>query len=141
MKTNTISLERKIMMQSTPRSTSFSLSMPNLLLRLEGLTVFVAAIAVYAHLGGSALAFIVLLLAPDISAVGYAINPRVGSWCYNAAHVYMLPALLAALGLATGQPTLVELSCIWFAHIGMDRTVGYGLKYATEFKDTHFNRV
>jgi hypothetical protein len=129
------------MMQSNTRPMSFSLSMPNLLLRLEGLTVFAAAIVVYAHLGGSALAFILLLLTPDLSAIGYAINPRVGSRFYNAAHVYMLPALLAAVGLAGGQMTLVELSCIWFAHIGMDRTVGYGLKYATEFKDTHFNRV
>ncbi len=30
---------------------------------------------------------------------------------------------------------------IWFAHIGGDRLLGFGLKYPTEFKDTHLNRV
>jgi hypothetical protein len=27
------------------------------------------------------------------------------------------------------------------AHIGFDRTLGYGLKYPTFFKDTHLQRV
>ena len=30
---------------------------------------------------------------------------------------------------------------IWLAHIGVDRMVGYGLKYPTSSKDTHLNRV
>jgi hypothetical protein len=30
---------------------------------------------------------------------------------------------------------------VWFAHIGMDRLLGYGLKYPTDFKDTHLQRV
>jgi hypothetical protein len=30
---------------------------------------------------------------------------------------------------------------VWFAHIGMDRLMGYGLKYPTDFKDTHLQRV
>lgn len=33
------------------------------------------------------------------------------------------------------------LHLVWIAHIGMDRTMGYGLKYPTQFKDTHFSRV
>jgi Domain of unknown function (DUF4260) len=35
----------------------------------------------------------------------------------------------------------MAVALIWFAHIGMDRTVGYGLKYPTSFKDTHLQRV
>ena len=30
---------------------------------------------------------------------------------------------------------------IWIAHIGFDRMLGFGLKYATGFKDTHLSRV
>jgi hypothetical protein len=56
-------------------------------------------------------------------------------------HTYTLPALLMALALATQWPLGVQLALIWFAHIGMDRTVGYGLKYPTEFKDSHLQRV
>ncbi len=38
-------------------------------------------------------------------------------------------------------PLLLAIGLIWIAHIGMDRMMGYGLKYPTQFKDTHFSRV
>ena len=118
-----------------------SLSMPNLLLRLEGLTVLIAAIVAYAHQGGSIWLFLALLLAPDIAMLAYKINVRIGSIAYNALHFYALPIVLAGVALATSQPTLLLIALIWFAHIGMDRVMGFGLKYPTEFKDTHMQRV
>ena len=121
--------------------TQAALSMPNILLRLEGLVLLVGAVALYAHLGGSAIVFIALLFVPDVSMVGYLRNPRTGSLVYNAVHTYLLPALLAALSLAFNLPVGLQIALIWFAHIGMDRIVGFGLKYPTEFKDTHFQRV
>ncbi|KKB35215.1 hypothetical protein QY97_01956 [Bacillus thermotolerans] len=36
---------------------------------------------------------------------------------------------------------VLAVGLIWSAHIGMDRAIGYGLKYSTHFKDTHLNRV
>jgi hypothetical protein len=30
---------------------------------------------------------------------------------------------------------------IWLAHIGADRGLGYGLKYATAFGDTHLGYI
>ena len=118
-----------------------SLSMPNLLLRLEGLTVLIAAIVAYAHQGGSIWLFLALLLAPDLGALGYLINIRVGSMTYNAVHFYTLPIVLAGAALALNLPTLLLIALIWFAHIGMDRVAGYGLKYPTKFKDTHMQHV
>ena len=35
----------------------------------------------------------------------------------------------------------IQLALIWLTHIGVDRAVGYGLKYPTDFKDTHLQRV
>jgi len=35
----------------------------------------------------------------------------------------------------------LALAFIWLAHIGMDRLFGFGLKYPTDFKDTHLGRV
>jgi hypothetical protein len=35
----------------------------------------------------------------------------------------------------------LQVSLIWLAHIGLDRAVGYGLKYPTAFKETHLQRV
>lgn len=111
------------------------------LLHLEGLVLFVGAIALYAASGGSWLLFVVLLLAPDLGILGYLVNVRVGTLTYNSVHTYLLPAVLVALGVALNAPLATQIGLIWFAHIGMDRTVGYGLKYPTEFKDTHMQHV
>ncbi|MBI1282375.1 MAG: DUF4260 family protein [Anaerolineaceae bacterium] len=115
--------------------------MPNVLLRLEGLTVFIAAIVAYAHQGGSIWLFLALILVPDLSALGYLANVRVGSITYNLIHFYVWPIVLAGAAFAFNQPTLLLIALIWFAHIGADRALGFGLKYPTEFKDTHMQRV
>jgi hypothetical protein len=68
------------------------------------------------------------LFAPDLSALGYLVGNRPGATTYNIAHVGVLPALLAMCGLLAGNALLVSLALIWFAHLGMDRLMGYGLK-------------
>ena len=71
-------------------------------------------------------------------------SPRAGlnrAAVYNAFHSYPLPAVLAAYGLLGGLPLTLGVALVWFAHIGMDRAVGYGLKYPTAFGDTHLGRV
>lgn len=122
-------------------STFSSLSLPSVLLRLEGLTVFIGAIVLYAQQSGSALTFIALLLLPDASMVGYIVNPRMGGLIYNAVHTYVLPTLLTGIALAFSIPGGVSFMLIWFAHISMDRTLGFGLKYPDAFKQTHLQRV
>ncbi len=128
---------RAVTMQPAART----MSLPAFLLRLEGLTVFVAAVALYASQQGNAWLFALLLLAPDVSALGYAASPRVGATTYNMVHTIIFPAVLMALSLAAGVPALGQVALIVFAHIGMDRMMGYGLKYPTAFKDTHLGRV
>jgi hypothetical protein len=34
-----------------------------------------------------------------------------------------------------------DIALIWLAHVGFDRALGYGLKYATAFGDTHLGRI
>jgi hypothetical protein len=91
--------------------------------------------------GESWIMLALLLLVPDLSMLGYLAGSRNGAAVYNAFHVYPLPALLAAFGLLEGSPLTIGVALIWFAHIGMDRALGYGLKYPTGFKDTHLERV
>ncbi len=116
-------------------------TMPNLLLRLEGLVVLGAAIAVYANGGHSWWLFGGLLLAPDLAALPYLVSQRWGAIAYNAVHTYVGPMLLLLLASSTGSTLSLQLALIWFAHIGMDRMVGYGLKYVEGFKQTHLGRV
>lgn len=126
---------------TTPTPTLAVIGLPRLLLRLEGLTVFSAAIALYIHQGYSGWLFAGLLLAPDLSALGYLINKRIGALSYNIAHTYVTAALIGLLALLTESHSVLAIAIIAFAHIGMDRAVGYGLKYANSFKETHMGRV
>jgi len=125
---------------STPESPAVAGHVKSLL-RLEGLAIFVLATLAYRHAGGSWGLFAALFLVPDLSFAGYLAGPRVGAVAYNAMHSYAGPALLAALALSGLVPGALPIACIWFAHVGVDRALGYGLKYASAFGHTHLGRI
>jgi hypothetical protein len=127
------SLERRRL-----RST-VKLVLPPALLRLEGAVLLLLSVVLYGLNGASWLLFVLLFLVPDLSMLGYLSGPRTGAVIYNLFHTYVLPGLLAALGLSMRSPLLVSLALVWFAHIGFDRMVGFGLKYPTGFFDTHLH--
>jgi len=116
------------------------MQMPKVLLHVEGLFVLMVSLYFYWSLDLSWVLFIILLLAPDLSMLGYAVNKRIGAISYNLFHTYSLPLLLLVTGYSLQAPICTAISIIWFAHIGMDRMLGYGLKYATAFTDTHLQK-
>jgi hypothetical protein len=109
-------------------------------LRLEGFILLLLSVFAYFQMRYSWLLFILLLFVPDISMVGYLKNAQFGAIIYNVFHVYLWPALLLILGWLL-YPALVPLALIWFAHIGLDRMLGYGLKLPSGFKDTHLGSI
>lgn len=117
------------------------LARPAAMLRIEGAALLTASVALYWANGGSWWLFALLLLAPDVSMLGYLAGPGIGAAVYNAFHSYPLPAALGVLGLLWGAPFAVAVALVWLAHIGVDRLVGYGLKYPSGFRDTHLGRV
>ena len=114
---------------------------PRVLLRIEGAGIFGGALGAYVWLGQPWWMFAVLILVPDLSMLGYAAGPRAGAVLYNAVHTLAGP--LIALGLAAGlhQPGFAGLALIWLAHVGLDRMLGYGLKYGSGFGDTHLGAI
>ena len=78
---------------------------------------------------------------PDFSFAAYLAGPRVGAIVYNAAHSYMAPMTLMTTGFALASPLVLSIAMIWLAHIGIDRALGYGLKYSTGFGFTHLGRI
>ncbi|MEI9996375.1 MAG: DUF4260 domain-containing protein [Rhizomicrobium sp.] len=107
------------------------------LLRLEGLAVLAAAGWFYWRAGFDGGWFAILFLAPDLSFLAYLGGPRSGAIAYNAAHSIHGALGLGVAALALGQPGLLAVALIWFAHIGFDRALGYGLKYGRGFGFTH----
>jgi Domain of unknown function (DUF4260) len=114
---------------------------PRLILRLEGTALVLAAGFFYWRLGGSWVFFAVLFLAPDISFLAYLVSPRAGAIAYNAAHATLGPLVVLALGAWLGLALAEHIALIWLAHVGFDRALGYGLKYASAFGDTHLGRI
>jgi Domain of unknown function (DUF4260) len=114
---------------------------PRIILRAEGAAVCLLAVLLYWRLGASWWLFAILFLTPDVSFLGYLGGPRAGAIAYNAAHTLAAPLLLAAAGLLLPAAQVIPLSLIWTAHIGFDRMLGYGLKYATGFGLIHLGRI
>ncbi len=126
--------------RNIPMSEIPVLGQPGMLLRIEGFVLLAGSLMLYAQNRGEWWVFLTLLLAPDVSMLGYLRGPVMGAALYNLFHNYLPPAALAAFGVLSGNQLLVLMALIWLAHIGMDRLLGYGLKYSSGFKDTHIGR-
>ena len=111
------------------------------LLRLEGAALLLAAAAVYTQTGESWGMAAGLCLLPDLSLAAYLAGPRVGAVAYNAAHSTLGGLGLAIAGVLTGDTTLLAWAAIWLGHVGFDRMLGYGLKYAAGFRHTHLGLI
>jgi hypothetical protein len=112
----------------------------------EGLALWAGATAGLALTGLSWWLCAALVLVPDLSLAAYGAGPRLGpmvygAMVYNALHSTIGPAVLAGLGLIAATTALLGIAAVRGAHIGFDRMVGYGLKYATGFGDTHLGCV
>ena len=112
-----------------------------IVLRIEGLCVLMASVLAYAKFGGSWGVFALFFLAPDVSFLGYLAGPRVGAAAYNVAHSLVGALVLMAAGFLLSVPVAVTASLIWVAHLGFDRALGYGLKYAAGFGFTHLGSI
>ena len=85
--------------------------------------------------------FAVLFLVPDLSMIGYMANPVVGSMTYNLGHTFVFPGLVLCWYLLGGPLGALAIGSIWLAHIGLDRLLGYGLKFRDAFGSTHLGEI
>ena len=111
------------------------------LLRLEGAAALGAGAWLWGQVGGDWLPFVPLLLAPDLSMLGYLRGPAVGARVYNAFHNWALAGAVIGVGWWLAVPQAMAAGAVLLAHSGIDRLLGYGLKYPTAFRDTHLGRI
>jgi hypothetical protein len=114
---------------------------PIALQRLEGGVLLALSLLIYWKLAGPWLWYLLLVLIPDLFMLGYVRGPRLGAAVYNLGHTWLLPGILAAVGLIGGTSFAVDVALIWLGHIGIDRLLGYGLKLPSGFQDTHLGRI
>ncbi|RVD72201.1 MAG: DUF4260 family protein [Mesorhizobium sp.] len=113
----------------------------DLAIRLEWCVAAAAAVVLYAMTGTSWWLLALLILAPDLSMLGYLAGPRVGAIAYNALHMLIVPLALALAGYVLGSSMATAIALIWISHIAIDRALGYGLKLPSGFQDTHLGRI
>jgi Domain of unknown function (DUF4260) len=117
------------------------LTRPRSILHAEGAAILAAAVFFYAQGHFPWWVFAALFLTPDLFMLGYLVNVRVGSASYNLVHTEVGPVVLLLLAWMLPAPHVVPYGLIWLAHLGFDRMLGYGLKYPTQFRDTHQQHV
>jgi len=117
------------------------LTRPRWLLHIEGAAIFALSLFFYrqGHYGWGLYAL--LFLAPDLSMLGYLANVKIGSATYNLLHTSIFPIGVLLFALVRAEAGPLPYALIWISHIGFDRMLGYGLKYPTQFRDTHLQRV
>lgn len=114
-------------------------SLPLRFIRFEAAALFAFSVWLFASQHQAWWLFPALLLMPDLSMVGYLVSPAVGAVTYNIGHSAPIALALLVAGAATSSSFVVALGAIWLGHIGFDRALGYGLKYADSFKHTHLS--
>lgn len=85
--------------------------------------------------------FFAWLLAPDISIAAYALGTKTVAVIYNLFHHQGLAIAIGLTGVYLRNNELQFAGALLFGHSSMDRVVGYGLKYADNFKSTHLGWI
>lgn len=117
------------------------MKLPIILQRLEGAAIFVAALLIFIKFDYSLIWFLLFLLVPDISMIGYLWGNRAGAWIYNIGHSLVVPLTLGTFALLAEHLLSGGITLVWLAHIGMDRAFGYGLKSTQGFRHTHLGTI
>lgn len=113
----------------------------NLLIKLESLALWLFSIFLFAPLGFDWWWYPLLLLTPDLGALGYLAGTRIGAWTYNLLHHQGVAIGVYVLGVWLANPLLQLAGVILFGHSNMDRLFGYGLKHEDSFQNTHLGRI
>lgn len=111
------------------------------LLRFEELLMFLFSLYLFSGLDASWGLFALLFFAPDLSMLGYLINPRLGAWTYNLIHHKGTGITLYVLGSLLTIPWLTFAGILFFSHSSFDRILGYGLKHEDAFQNTHLGKI
>jgi hypothetical protein len=85
--------------------------------------------------------YLLLVVGPDISMIGYGVNNTTGAGLYNLFHHKGVAILLFLAGIYLKLDIMEISGAILFGHSSMDRMFGYGLKFNRGFKYTHLGII
>lgn len=111
------------------------------ILQIEEFLLFILAVWAYQYLPYAWYWFLLLLLLPDVSMVGYLGGEDVGKSLYNLFHNRALAIVVGLVGWYYDSTLMQFWGVIFFAHIAMDRSLNMGLKLKSGFHYTHLGPI
>jgi hypothetical protein len=127
--------------RAAPRTSGTVTGVPRRWLRLEAAVLLGGSLIAYSATGQPWWLVPATILVPDLLAMGYLGDTRLGARLVNVAHSTVLPAAAVGFGWWQGRPLVLALGLVWLAHIGADRLLGYGLKYDDNLQHTHLGQL
>ncbi len=110
-------------------------------LQIEELGLFLFGIFLFNQMEYAWWWFLVLILLPDLSMIGYLFGNKIGALVYNFFHHRTLAVLVYIIGIQISNHDIQLAGIVLFSHSSMDRMLGYGLKYEKGFKFTHLGNL
>ena len=111
------------------------------IIKLEEMAMLIVSILALIYLKVPYWYYLILLLGPDISMVGYLLGNKIGAASYNTFHHKGIALALFVVGFIYNIWLLQVIGLILFGHSSMDRMLGYGLKYDKGIKFTHLGEI
>ncbi len=111
------------------------------LLKLEEAAMFLFGLVLLGNFGLPWWLLILLLLSPDLGALGYLANPRFGALTYNLLHHKAVALALFFIGVVSANLYFQIAGLIIFTHSSIDRAFGFGLKFPDSFNNTHLGPI
>ncbi len=111
------------------------------IIRLEEAAMFCLGIWLFSTLPFAWWWFLILILTPDISMIGYVFGNKTGAFTYNLFHHKALAVIVFLIGIYAHNTTTELIGIILFSHSSMDRFFGYGLKTIEGFAYTHLGKI
>ncbi|MGA7195010.1 MAG: DUF4260 domain-containing protein [Anaerolineales bacterium] len=111
------------------------------LIKIEELFLVILSFYLFLNLHYAWWWFLILFFAPDLSMIGYLINPRVGALKYDFVHHKGTAVALFILGSFLHLEWTQAAGLIILGHSSFDRILGYGLKYSDAFQHTHLGMI
>jgi Domain of unknown function (DUF4260) len=111
------------------------------IIKLEEAAMFALCIYVFSSLDAKWWWYVIMVLGPDISMLGYIAGNKTGAVCYNLFHHKGIAIAVLVAGLLIPHLLVQAIGIVLFGHSSMDRMFGYGLKTTEGFKYTHLGII
>ncbi|MFT4094129.1 MAG: DUF4260 domain-containing protein [Niabella sp.] len=112
-----------------------------LLLKLEESAMLLLSIFLLWNSNAAWFWYLLLLLGPDISMLGYLAGNKAGTFFYNLFHHKGVAIMVFMSGIYLSNELLQQVGVVLFGHASLDRILGYGLKYKKGFGFTHLGLI